>query len=567
MIIKTRIINRRTPKLADIRRYKLSSSRVAPKRLLHKKPRVVKGALKSDPARLHFLRQAARKRLKNARIAPRGKYSVANSSAAKSSGGSVLKSASRGALSAAVKPAAAAKDKLLSQRADLNKNGDTGAETTKLGLQTADYVDKAAQKIFRAVKNPIDKAQDVRRIYNRINRHVSGRMRSTVRSTTRRSVRTAVKTPTHTARAVRTTTKAARTSAKAAAKAAKATAKTAKTAAKVAAKAVKAAAKAAVKVAQTTAKAVQKLITLIAETSPYSLIVIAVILLLILVYVLITMALGGVDGAVTGTLGWTISDSEYNDPSDICNNYEEYVDDVRDVLESRVKSVLKSTVSSFCEELGDDEPQRIISYYDNANSMLFFPAERKDAFINPLIDELLLSDEDCAEFLATLFVLITREKQIAAGVSENEIFDFDFKRADFEEFIGEVQSIAMTEDGVTVSNGGGNSCRWGTTYFYKTVKTQSPVYCPGRSCERETRPDCHDGYVDDENGDRHYFCVGHPYCPKNHMQMDVTLMTAEQYYGKSVAELYEFTDAEYKRYTSARDMITRLLADRERGLI
>lgn len=564
MKTKTRIIhNRRTPQLAEIGRYRLKGSYAAPKKLLHKQPRRVKSALRLDPARLHSINRAGRRRLKNARIAPRGKYSAAGSGAPKSSGGSILKSASKGALSAAAKPAAAVKDKLLSQRADLKKSEDTGAEATKLGLQTAGYADRGARKIYSAIKSPIDKARDVRRIYNRLDHRISSRTRSAVRSTTR-SARTAAKTSVRTANAAKT---AARTSARTAAKAAKTTAKTARTAAKVSAKAIKAAAKAAAKAAQTTAKAIQKIIALIAETSPYSLIVIAVILLLILIYVLISMALGGVDGAVTGTLGWTISDSEYNDPSDICDNYEEYVDDVRAVLESRVKSILKSTVSSFCMELEDDEPQRIISYYDNANSMLFFPAERKDAFINPLIDELLLSDEDCAEFLATLFVLMTREKQIAAGVTENEIFDFDFKRSDFEEFIGEVQSITVTEDGVTVSNGGGNSCRWGPTYIYKTVKTQSPVYCPPHACEREIRPDCHDGYVDDENGERHYYCVGHPYCPQNHTQMSVTLMTAEQYYGKSVTELYEFTDAEYLRYTSARDMITRMLADRERGLI
>ena len=70
--------------------------------------------------------------------------------------------------------------------------------------------------------------------------------------------------------------------------------------------------------------------------------------------------------------------------------------------------------------------------------------------------------------MSLLFVLMTREKQQADGVSDGEIYDFDFKREDFEEFMKTVNQ---------------NYCRWGDTFVYKTA-----LLAPARTARRNTNP-------------------------------------------------------------------------------
>lgn len=79
--------------------------------------------------------------------------------------------------------------------------------------------------------------------------------------------------------------------------------------------------------------------------------------------------------------------------------------------------------------------------------------------------------------MSLLFVLMTREKQQADGVSDGEIYDFDFKREDFEEFMKTVNQ---------------NYCRWGDTFVYKTAVETSPRCLPRRELQDEIqiRPLC-----------------------------------------------------------------------------
>ena len=506
-------------------------------KLLDQKQRTILNAVKLNRARLHFKRINLNK-ANPLKVVSSKKYS----GVIKSAGRSALKSNGKflsvrhGVKSAAGvigKPVTAAKDKLLSQRPDLDKSGDTGTEAMKLGLQGVGYAEKGARKIYNAVDNTI---QHSRKIYNRINRSIA--------NPAKRSLKTAKATMKSTSRTVKTSTKAIRNTAKMAERTAKASAKAVKTAAQAAA----------------------KVVNLIIETAPYSLIIIGAVILLILLFVLISSIAGGLGGTVTAAGGWCIDDTESNSPSDIYENYKRFIDEADSVIDSKVINSMQSKVTGFCEPItDDDEPHNIIVYNDPDNNTTYYPADNKDEIINPLIDEFKesnMDNEEYAKMLATLFVLMTREKQQAEGKTENEIYDFDFKREDFEEFIGEIVDIPGGD-----GSSSGNSCKWGPTYLYKQTKTESPVACPGRNCETEYRSGCHDAYYEDEDGEKHYYCTGHPYCPVNHTKMTVTLYTAEQYYNKSVEEIYNMTDTEKYRFGIAKEFIQNLLDDKEKGVI
>lgn len=560
---KRTIYHKRVPKPAPKGKYKLLKNNVVIKdKLLDQKQRTILNAVKLNRARLHFKRINLNK-ANPLKVVSSKKYSAV----IKSAGLSTLKSNGKflsvrhGVKSAAGivgKPVTAAKDKLLSQRPDLDKSGDTGTEAMKLGLQGVGYAEKGARKIYNAVDNTI---QHSRKIYNRINRSIA--------NPAKRSLKTAKATMKSTSRTVKTSTKAIRNTAKMAERTAKASAKAVKTAAKAAKAAAQIAQKAVqliIKVVKAAAQAAAKVVNLIIETAPYSLIIIGVIILLILIFVLVSNLAGGIGGTLTGAGGWCIDDTESNSPSDIYDNFERFIDEADSVIDSKVINSMQSKVSGFCVPItDDDEPHNIIVYNDPYNNTTYYPADNKDEIINPLIDEFKensMDNEEYAKMLATLFVLMTREKQQAEGKTENEIYDFDFKREDFEEFIGEIVDIPGGD-----GSSSGNSCKWGSTYLYKQTKTESPVACPGRNCETEYRSGCHDAYYEDEEGEKHYYCTGHPYCPVNHTKMTVTLYTAEQYYNKSIEEIYNMTDTEKYRFGIAKEFIQNLLDDKEKGVI
>ena len=575
---KRTIYHKRVPKPAPKGKYKLLKNNVVIKdKLLDQKQRTILNAVKLNRARLHFKRINLNK-ANPLKVVSSKKYSAVIKSAGRSalmSNGKFL-SVRHGVKSAAEvigKPVTAAKDKLLSQRPDPEKSGDTGTEAMKLGLQGVGYAEKGARKIYNAVDNTI---QHSRKIYNRINRSIA--------NPAKRSLKTAKATMKSTSRTVKTSTKAIRNTAKMAEGTAKASAKAVKTAAKAAKAAAQIAQKAVqliIKVVKAAAQAAAKVVNLIIETAPYSLIIIGVIILLILIFVLVSNLAGGIGGTLTGAGGWCIDDTESNSPSDIYDNFERFIDEADSVIDSKVIDSMKSKVTGFCVEVTDeDEPHNIIVYDD----VLYYPADNKDLIINPLIEKYKdnkFTNEEYAKFLATLFVLMTREKQQAEGKTENEIYDFDFKREDFEEFIGEIMDISVThssstgtgessgteEDNVTITNPDGNSSKWGSTYLYKKTETESPVACPGQNCKVEYKEGCQDDYTEDEDGEKHYYCTGHPYCPENHTKMTVTVLTAEEFYNKSVEEIYNMTDTEKYRFGIAKEFIQNLLDDKEKGVI
>ena len=180
-------------------------------------------------------------------------------------------------------------------------------------------------------------------------------------------------------------------------------------------------------------------------------------------------------------------------------------------------------MTGFCD--GDTTaPRKIIQYIDKSHDTTFYPAKGADRTINSWIDA--FGTDDYADYMSLLFVLMTREKQQADGVSDGEIYDFDFKREDFEEFMKTVNQ---------------NYCRWGDTFVYKTAVETSPVACPGENCKTKYKSDrC--AYYTDDDGHKHYYCKGHPYCPINHTKLTVKLYTVKDYYNEDYPEIYNFTD-------------------------
>ncbi len=408
------------------------------------------------------------------------------------------------------KPVSVAGNKILSQRADFSKSdGETGTETIKLGLQSVDYVHRGARTIKTAIKAP-------RKIYKNVKRTVK---------TGRRTVKTAAKAAKHTA------------------KAAKATAKATVKATKAAINGIKLAAKAAVQVAKATVQLAHKVVSLIAETAPWSLIVIGIIVLLILIMFLISSIINAVEGSVTGVGGWTISDSDPNTPEDIYQNLEKYLNEAEKVINDTVQKPLKDESKAFCDS-DTTKPRKIIEYKSDSRSALFFPANGSDRVINKYIDD--FDIEFYPDFLATLFVLMTRDKQNAEGMSDTEIYDFDFKRNDFIDFINDIDV---------------NNCKYGSTYIYKTTEEIPNCTCPGEDCRTKTIAGCRCDYWTDENGRKHYYCGGHPYCPSDHTKLQVKLYTVQEYYETDLATIYGFSDNEKTRFEATKAFIQALIDD------
>lgn len=400
-----------------------------------------------------------------------------------------------------------------------DKSDDNGVKAAKLGMQIKDYGTSGLKTaVNTGVKTAKNGTKLVKRVYRKIHKPTSAELRRKLR-----------KRVTHNLGAE------AKFLAKRAAK------NRAKAVGKATAKAAQAAAKAAQAAAKAIASAVAKVAGLIAQTMPYSLIIIAAILLIVLFALMFASLISGAGGSVAGGGAWLVDDSKNQTPEEIYEGYKEFVEQAKDVMETQAKDALQGEVTGFCA--GDTTtPRRIIEYHDKNNNRLFYPAARADTTINALIEQ--FGTDDYADYMSLLFVLMTREKQQADGVTDEEIYDFDFKKEDFEEFMKTVNE---------------NSCRFGDTFVIKTAVETSPHACPGQNCKTRYITGCQCGSYTDEDGKIHHYCRGHPYCSVDHTKMTVTLYTVKDYYGKDYPEIYDFTENEKTRYEASKAIIQGLL--------
>ena len=397
---------------------------------------------------------------------------------------------------------------------------ETGIEAAKLGLKTYDYAERGVKTAVETGVKTVKKGTRLtKRVYHKLHKTTSAELKRTLR---KRVFRNKLKTQVNymAKQAVRKGAKAA----------GKATANAAKKAAQTAYKAAQAAAKA-------IASAVSKIVGLIVETMPWSLIVIGAILLILIIALMFGSLLGGASGSVAGGGAWLVDDNSSQTPEEIYEGYKKFIEQAKEVMQTQAKDALKDKVSAFCNS-DTTAPRKIIQYIDKDHNILRFPASGADSTINPIIEQ--FGTEDYADYMSLLFVLMTREKQQADGVPDDTIYDFDFKKEDFEEFMKTVNE---------------NSCRWGDTFVIKTAVETSPEYCPGQNCKTKTKPGCKCASYTDEEGKVHEYCRGRPYCPKNHTKLTVKLYTVKDYYGKEYPEIYNFTENEKKRYEASKAII------------
>ena len=427
------------------------------------------------------------------------------------------------------KPVEIVKNQIQSANIDTSKSGDMGLEALKLAGQTSGYAEKALSSAATVIKTT---GKGIQKSTKAISTVVDPYKRHHLKKRIKRSVKPFKQDLKKVANGTK--------------KVVKSTAKAAKATSKAATQATKAASNAAKQAAKTTAQAIARVASFLTSTSPWSWIIIGILIIVLVISMLVSSITSVSGGSLTGGGGWVFDDEEQNTPEDVYENYKEYVEETRSVVSNKVKSSLTSTVEGFCEPVPANEPQRIISYYDIDSSYTFFPAPGGKTTITDEIADFKLTNEEYAEFLSLLFVVMTREKQTADEETDVTIYDFDFKREDIETLIGDVNI---------------NTCRWGSTYIYKTAVTTSPVACPGEACKKRYLSGCRDDYYYDDNGVKHYYCTGHPYCPINHTKMTVKLYTIEDYTQKDITEIYNMTDNEKIRYNASKAIIQALLDD------
>lgn len=472
-----------------------------------------KKAVKRDLSRLHFNRNNP---FKHKKI----RLKKTKDKAAKSSGSVITKGLAiplNVAKKAVTKPVEMAGNKLLSQRIDTSKTTDTGTESMKLGLQTADYARRGVRTIKSAAQAP-------RKIYKGVKRTVNG---------TKRVVKTSAKV-------ARNAAKAAKASAKAAAKAAKITARVAKAA----------------------AQAVGKIISLIAETAPYSLIVIAVIIVVLLLMYLVNSLIGAAGSSVGGIGGWA-GNSDTSSEKDVYDNIQNFISLAKSTLESDVQDELRSITNDFCalwyhengcrtDEYGNKYcnghvKDNIIEFRSDKVTDTYYPAHDGKGAVDEYIKEFKdqFDSEFYANFLATLYVVKARDMQNQNSSGASFVLsDLEFTDADFAEMIRTVDE---------------NSGKYGDTYFYKTVE-HTTGKCPGANCQTEYRDD---GCCTDDDGNT--YCGGHPYCPGTHDKLIVRLYSTEKFSGKKLEEIYGFSDDEKEQFEAVKEFIKAISEDIEGG--
>ena len=418
------------------------------------------------------------------------------------------------AVNLAKKPLSVVKGEFYKQA---DKSGDDGVKSVKLGMQISENGTRAVKTAVRTgVKTVKQGSKITKRVYRKLHKTTSAELRRSIR---KRVIRNKLKTQVN-YMAKQAVKKGAKAAGKAAVNVARKTAQAA---------------------ARAIASAVAKVAALIAETMPWSLIVIAAIVLIVLIALMFGSLVSGAGGSVAGGGAWLVDDDKNQTPKEIYEGYKEFVEQAKDVMETQAKDALQSEVSSFCSS-DTVAPRKIIEYHDKNNTRTFYPAAGADATINALIEQ--FGTDDYADYMSLLFVLMTREKQQADGVSDDEIYDFDFKKEDFEEFMKSVNE---------------NSCRWGDTFVIKTAVETSPHACPGQNCKRKTISGCRCSSYTDSEGKIYHYCGGHPYCPVNHTKLTVKLYTVKDYYGNDYPEIYNFTDNEKTRYEASKAIIQGLL--------
>ena len=427
----------------------------------------------------------------------------------------------RKAVHIAKKPVDVLKREFYSRADKSDDNGIKAAKTgVKIGEQTVNGVKTA---VNTGVKTAENGAKITKRVYKKLHKPTSAELRRKLRKQiTRQNLG---------AQARYLAKRTAENTAKAAAKATE----------KAAVKSAQAAAKASQAAARAVANAATRIVGFIIETMPYSIVIIAGAALILVFSLMFGSMMSSAGGTVAGGGAWVVDDNSDQTPEEIYDGYNEYIEQAQDVIQKQAKDALKSEVSGYC---GNDtsDPRKIIQYIDKNTNRTFYPASGAASTINSYIEQ--FGSDDYADYMSLLFVLMTREKQQAEGVSDDEIYDFDFTRADFEEFIKSVNT---------------NSCRWGDTFIYKTAVTTSPHACPGRNCKTEYREGCKCSSYTDSDGVRHEYCGGHSYCPVNHPKLTVTLYTIKDYYGKDYPEIYNFTENEMARYEASKEMIQGML--------
>lgn len=512
-------------RLADKKKYKvIKNGTVESNALTKKKTRVInhKKAAKLQKAELKKLKKQQKrfekKQAKLIGIAMGGFAAPKKVDVSKAVGGA------KKTVNLAKKPVDVLKRQFYSQA---DKSDDSGVKAAKLGLQVEEYGVSALKTAVRTgAKTVKGGAKITKRVYRKLHKPTSAELRRKLRKRVNHNLVAEAKFL-----AKRAVKNGAKTAGKAAAKAAKTGARAT---AKAAAKAAQAAAKAA-------AGAIAKIVGLIVETAPWSLIIIAAIVLVILLALMFTSLISGAGGSVAGGGAWLVDDDKNQTPEEIYEGYKEFIEQADDVMQTQAKDALKGEVTGFCD--GDTTaPRKIIQFVDKNHNLTFYPAKGADRTTNGYIEQ--FGTEDYADYMSLLFVLMTREKQQADGVTDEEIYDFDFKKSDFEEFMKTVND---------------NSCRWGDTFVYKTAVETSPHACPGHNCKREYISGCHCDYFIDDEDEIHYYCGGHPYCPVDHTKLTVKLMTVKDYYNKEYSEIYSFTENEKARYEASKAIISGLL--------
>lgn len=307
----------------------------------------------------------------------------------------------------------------------------------------------------------------------------------------------------------------------------------AKAVAKATAKAVKTAAKLVVKI-------VGKVINLIASTAPWSLIIIAAIIVIMLLFYLVWNAFGTAKGGSERVGGWAVGDSDET-PQDVHSNIKELAQMVKTGCENKFSKDIKDEISAFCISVSD--PQRIIEYTVGDTSATLFPAAGGDSTINPIIDSVINdfsrhTSTEYSDFMAALVVLTARKN------FGNESFALEkFTQAEIEEFIGGLNS---------------NSCSFGSTFFVKTTATTTGETCPNADCKTKKERGCDCGGKD-ENGNK--VCKGHPYCDNDHEKLTVKFQTADKFYGKTFSEIYAFNDEDAAYFSDVGDFIRIMLKE------
>ena len=383
--------------------------------------------------------------------------------------------------------------------------------TVKSGVKAAG---KAADGLADSIDN--DTVRFAKQSYNAAKATASGARRTV------KTVKKAVKKSQRLVKSVKRNVNRIKRTAKATKKVVKATAKVVKAAAKL------------------VAKAVTKIVSLIVETFPYSLFVIAIIALIVIIVFLVANLFSHTIGQQDRVAGWAIDESDCTE-EDVYSNIKELGQRLKTGCENKFAKDLKDEISAFCVSVSD--PQRIIEYTVGDTSATLFPAAGSDSTINPIIDSVINdfsrhTATEYSNFMAALVVLTARKN------FGNESFALEkFTQTEIEEFIGGLNS---------------NSCSFGSTFFAKTTTKTTGETCPNADCKTKKERGCDCGGKD-ENGQK--YCKGHPYCDNDHEKLTVKFQTVDKYYGKTFSEIYGLNDEDAAYFSDVGEFIRVMLKE------